>query len=123
MSEAEAFEIAAAWSTSTLASFTLYISITFAYLTVAFLVGSKLSRFQTMTISVLYFFGAMVGLLSTVEDVGHYGIAMAAAPQEASGVAKLTPETWQFYVIGLMSVGILVGLYFMWDVRHSKPKQ
>jgi hypothetical protein len=122
MSEAEAFEAAAAWSSSALQSFTIYISFTFAYLTVAFMVGSRLSRFQSLAGSVLYVFAALSGLMSMITDLGMLEIALKSSPSEVSDVAFASGEFWQLYMVGLMLAGIFISLYFMWDVQRQKPK-
>lgn len=54
MTEAEAIELIAIFTTNVIASNTIYLSFTFAYLTAAYFVGASLSRFQAIFVSVLY---------------------------------------------------------------------
>jgi hypothetical protein len=51
MTEAEALELIAIYVTNAHEGFTLYLSVTFAYLITAYLVGSKLSPFQALAVS------------------------------------------------------------------------
>jgi len=120
MTEAEAFEAAAAWSSSAIASFTIYVSITFAYLTVAFVAGRRLSRFQTLVVSALYVFAATSGVMSTITDLGMLEIAIEHSPAAVADVPFTSEGFWQGYQAVLMIVGILISLYFMWNVRQQK---
>ena len=54
MNESEVIEALSNIAASATGFLSLFISITFAYLTVAYLVGSKLSRFQVTVINSLY---------------------------------------------------------------------
>ena len=48
MTEAEALELIAIYITNAHGGFTIYLSVTFAYLVTAYLVGRKLSPFQAL---------------------------------------------------------------------------
>ena len=48
MTEAGTLELAATLAETTHSAFTIYISFTFGFLVTAFLVGSKLTRFQAL---------------------------------------------------------------------------
>ena len=64
MTEPEALEVMAAHGANAITSFTIYVSVTFAYLAATHLVGAKLSRFQCVGISALYVFSASSVALS-----------------------------------------------------------
>ena len=65
MTEAEALELAVMCVDNAMTAFSVFISITFAYMTVSFLAGSKLSNFQALAASGLYIFTAGVTILCT----------------------------------------------------------
>ncbi len=66
MAEAELWELIAVHAANAMAAFNIYLTVTFAYLVVAFFVGAKLSKLQTGLISALFIFAAGSGLLAMV---------------------------------------------------------
>ncbi|MFT4564746.1 MAG: hypothetical protein ACI9BW_004516 [Gammaproteobacteria bacterium] len=66
MTESEALEVIAAFTSNAISAFTVYYSYTFAYLAVCYLVGSKLSNFQTIAVSVLYFASAALAVFTVL---------------------------------------------------------
>lgn len=51
MSEAETLELISLYYSNAIDAFTVYIFFTFAYLTIAYFVGSSLTRFQVFAVS------------------------------------------------------------------------
>ena len=84
-----------------------------------FMVGSRLSGFQAIAGSLLYIFAAMSGLMSSITDLEMVNIAVASSPQAVRDAALSSGTFWQLYLGSLMTIGILVSLYFMWDVRRK----
>ncbi len=67
MTEPDAIEMVNFYASNALESFSIWVSITFAFLTVAYLVGSKLSKTQVRIICPLYFItSGTFGLASVV---------------------------------------------------------
>lgn len=122
MTEFEALEIAALMTSNAISSYTIYISFTFAYLTVAYLVGAKLSKIQALVASSLYLFAALSAILAFFANLEVYGMAISQAPLVRSLAPYLSPTFWKVYMLGLMSTGLLVSLFFMWDVRRQKKR-
>jgi len=121
MTELEAHEALALWASASLQAFSVYMTLTFAYLTVAYLVGSRLNRFQTIAISCLYVCGSAISLMSTINQLNFYSAILS----QFSGLQELTTfsgEFWKYIIAPFLGVGILVSLYFMWQVRHPKKK-
>jgi hypothetical protein len=114
-------ETAAMWSENSMTAFTIYLTFTFAYLTVAYLAGKDLSRFQVTCVSTLYVAGAVVALLSCVNHLFYFEAVIRQNDALAS-TAPLPPGFWIYYIVPLLMLGIFVCLYFMWDIRHPKTE-
>ena len=121
MNLAEAKEAAAMWSDKSMTAFSIYLTLTFAYLTIAYLTGKNLSRFQVICVSTLYSAGAVIALLACVNQLFY----MDAVLQQSDALLSATPlnaRFWIYYIVPLFVIGISVSLYFMWDVRHPKSE-
>ena len=102
--------------------FTAYFSFTFAYLTVAYMAGSELSRFQCLLISALYLFVASV--------FGAVGVGYSEAWMRLyQHKATIISDIWTFdqigwikTVIAMLVAASLASLYFMYDVRRKSNK-
>lgn len=122
MTEAELHEIAALFSTGAMTAISIYLSTISAYLVVAFVVGSKLTRSQLTVISTLFIMGA---LFFTYGTAGFFIRQIPIVEQ----LATLHPD--QHYAVnsasvmtiaGIQILGVLACLKFMWDVRHPKAE-
>jgi hypothetical protein len=121
MNIAEANEVGAMWIDNAFTAFSIYLTITFAYLTIAYLAGKDLSRFQVFSVSTLYIAGAFISLLSCIDNLNF----LNAVLQQSEALQFATPlptEFWIYYIAPLLIVGVFVSLYFMWDVRHPKTE-
>lgn len=118
----ESSEAMAMWTANAIESFSVYLTVTFAYLTVAFLAGKKLSGFQVFVISVLYASAAGISLLSCINQLLFY-TAIANEVDFGIAVSPLSSGMfWIYYISPLFIVGIVVSLWFMWNVRHPRTK-
>ena len=96
----------------------LWVSVTFAYLTVAYLVGGSLSRFQCFTVSALYIVSTTVFGLSAQGYVESWRLLHDRVNTVFNDVYVF--EKVSFYGEGaaiFLLGGTLVSLYFMYDVR------
>ena len=107
------------WSDNTQTAFSIYLTLTFAYLTAAYFAGAKLSRFQAFAISGLYSAGAAIALMSCVNQLMYFSAVLEEYPDIAARSA-VSGDFWIYYIAPLLAVGIVVSLYFMWDIRHPK---
>jgi hypothetical protein len=118
----EASEAMAMWTANAIESFSVYLTVTFAYLTVAYLAGKKLSGFQVLVISVLYISGAGISLLSCINQL----LFFTAIVNEIDSAIPATPlssgKFWIYFISPPLIVGVLVSLLFMWNVRHPKTE-
>jgi hypothetical protein len=116
----EASEAMAMWVANVIESFSVYLTVTFAYLTVAYLAGKKLSGFQVLVISVLYTSAAGISLLSCINQLIFYTAIANEIDSAIAAVPLISGETWIYAISPLLIVGVLVSLLFMWNVRHPK---
>ena len=122
MSEAETIEALSNITASATSFFSIFISITFAYLTVAYLVGAKLSRFQLTMINMLYALCAAIAGGSTL-------IWWDAWVKLHSRTTSVLNEVWLAGNVGwtgaayvMLSLIIIASIYFMHDVRKTSKK-
>ena len=96
---------------------TLYTTILSGYLVTAYVAGLKMTRLQTLTVSVLFVTTALFASWGTIGFL--YGGRILHELQ--STVPLLTSRVAPFQIIGVIQVlGIFASLKFMWDVRHPK---
>jgi hypothetical protein len=119
MNESDAIQALASIDDTASAYAAIYFSVTFAYLAVAYFVGDSLSRFQCMTVSVLYLLGAIIFGLSFVA----YGDAwMQLKDQEVTvfdNVWLMRESIWIELLEILVVAVTLLSLYFMYNVRQT----
>lgn len=125
MTEAEALELVLFSVDNAIGSLSLFVSVTCAYMTVAYVVGSKLSRFQALAVSGLYIFTAGVFIITTYVHVRTWGELQRGVPEgitAMNNVALWNESFWAYYSTSACVIGMGICLYFMWDVRHPKPE-
>ena len=120
MTEVEAFEFTGIYIANAHTALTLYITFTFSYLVAAYFVGIKLSNFQVMVASFLYLFASASAVLSMLGNLQWMGIAIEHSGSLAPDGMIQSEGFWEIYLGALTSFGILISLYFMWNIRHPK---
>lgn len=122
MTEAEAFEMMLLSASNATNAFSQYITFTFAYITAAYFVGKQLSRFQVLAASGLYLFAAVFTMGNAITDLQWARKTVELIGDLAPDGIASDMDFW-FATAGiLMSAGILVSLYSMWNVRHAKTE-
>ena len=117
MSEAEALEIAMAGSANALSSFALYISFTFGYLTVAYFVGTSLTRIQALTASGLFLLAAGATAVSCIASCNAFETVLSEYPTILNAQPLWNSFSWQQVMSVVLSLGVLASLYFMYSIR------
>ena len=117
MSEAETLEMTVAYAANAILSFTVYLSFTFAFLTTAFLVGDRLTRFQAIAAAGIYITSAGGCAISVVANVQVFSIIMARNSSVLDEVPLYSGDLWLPMVIVVQSAGMLVSLYFLIHTR------
>ena len=115
------YEAMAMWAANAITSFSIYLTFTFAYLTAAYLAGTKLTRYQVFVISVLYTVGALISLFSVISNLELYTVLLNQEEMLRSAIT-FSGEFYIYSITPLFMVGIGVSLCFMWYVRHPKPE-
>lgn len=105
---------------NSLSSFTVLLSVVFAYIVSAYLVGSKLTQTQVSMLTFVFVIVASVIVWSMAAYVsGGVALNRLAYPENADQF--FAPKSWLApLTIGIGIVVLIVALKFMWDVRHPK---
>ena len=120
MTEAESLELVATFYANSSTNFTIFISFTFAFLVTAYFVGKNLSRFQFFAASVMYAVSAGSAAISCVGWLRASEAIMDTSPTLLNALPIFTGKGWVWGMSILFVAGLLVSLYFMWDVRRMK---
>jgi biotin transporter BioY len=120
MTEAETLELAATLAETTHTAFTIYISFTFGFLVTAFLVGSKLTRFQALAAIGMYIVSAGSMALATIGWLQTLFAVKNSNTTLMDTIPILNGDAWVSGMSILVVLGMLVSIYFMWNIRHPK---
>lgn len=101
----------------------LWLSVTFGYLTVAYFLGKALSRFQCLMISVLYIVSALNYVGSVVGQTQAWELLVERERTIYDGVWLATGFSgWADGGALFYLAGTIIALYFMYNVRNSEKK-
>ena len=120
LSESEFLEIINLHAGNAITSFTALVTYLFGFITAAYIVGSKLSKVQTIIISILYTFSSLTWMTSTLTHADSFTTLVAAHPGYVPSVFWLLP--WPILVLSLGVSTLIASLYFMYDVRSKDGK-
>ena len=121
-------------------STTIYLTVVSAFLGAAYVGGAKLSRPQAIIGSAVF---TAAGLFSAqqvysffkefdsqLRSIGTMYVHMADVYNKPAWtvygegvIASAEAGLHEYILLGLMMLGILASLYFMWSVRHPKESQ
>ncbi len=110
------------WETSQ-----MYFTLVSAYLVVAWLVGTKLTRGQYVIVTALYLFWA-AGIIQTQVFTGWSTVNLASKIASQEGVLLREFGSGAAMFIGIYSFtavmvcGVFASLYFMWGIRHPRAE-
>jgi hypothetical protein len=126
MSEYELLELAYTLVDTMAVSFSIYLTLLWAYLVVAYLIGDKLTFPQIVIVNSLFLIAVGVQTLGIVQ--WHIeASALMAAKEEISNLTQYqqTLKGTNLGAIGMpatMLLGAIAAQYFMWTVRHPKTE-
>ena len=125
MTEYEIVDLLRSGVANMLAGQAIYFTQLGSYLLVAYLIGSKLTRFQVTFLSLLLIilsFTGMSGFLATLNS--NFDLRDRLVDMGSSQVSVSTEmSTAASYTFVVFRVLILLGaLMFMWQVRHPKAE-
>jgi hypothetical protein len=99
---------------------TMWLTILSAYALVSYVAGKDLTTFQVLWLNTLYLFASALTIFS-------FKASLDSQIFYAKMIRELHPhspqainEVVQVSAIAIASVGTLVTLLFMWQIRHSK---
>lgn len=123
MTEAETLELVSLYYGNAIDAFTIYISFTFAYLTVAYFVGAKLSGFQVIVVSGLYLIAALSTTLGSVMPMLAWGELLSSRETLLDKFQLWNGITWVFNMCVIFAGGMVVSFYFMFDIRSKAASE
>ena len=124
MNEYEMSDLATAITSNILTSQSLFLTVLFAYLLVAYIAGKRLTTFQAGFISLVFFIVSLsstIGVYAMTLDAISLGLRITELNGEDIAALSAAPATLTGILGGrvVMAVG---ALYFMWQVRHPKAE-
>ncbi len=120
MTEAEVIESAFLMGAGAVSLFAIYISVIFAYLAVAYFVGADLTKFQVVVVSGLFVAAEAITTATCTANVLGWEKLIALYPSVLNTIPFYTLGIWHKYMAGMLCAGIVVGLYFMYNIRSTK---
>ena len=124
MTEYELVDAANGIASNIMVSQTIFLSILFAYLILAYVAGSKLTTFQAGFLSFIFLVACTSGttaFLGMLAEVMHDTAKLNEIRSENIGFGTLTRPTL-LSLVAIRMVMILGALYFMWSVRHPRTE-
>jgi hypothetical protein len=122
MNEADIIEAAAATIANSMSAFTVFVTFTFGFLATAYVVGAKLTRTQAATAMGLYVVAAVYSSIIMVAWLQAFFALTEAKATALNTILLMQRSYWVPGTIVVLSMGILLSLYFMWSIRHRKTE-
>ena len=123
MSEQEAIEALSDIAANAATYFSVFISLTFAYLTVAYLVGAQLNRFQLTLITAIYVLSASMMAGTSVVWTGAWLELYHREVTVFSGNWIADLPYWIESLSVLQVAVVFASVYFMFDIRKRAPNK
>jgi hypothetical protein len=117
MTEAEATEALTNIAMTCATYFSVYISLSFAYFTVAYVIGSTITRFQLILISFVYSVAQLLVGMTFVIWTLAFEKLHAREQTILSDIWALQHMTWSETAVMLILSIFLASVYFMYDIR------
>lgn len=119
MGSPDELELIALYIGNCMTAFSVYLSVTFAYLTASYFTGDKMNMFQAATLTGLYVFAA----LSCVGAIAVNLLILSELESAVSNASQLyliiNADAWNAYMCSVMTIGIVVSVYFLVNVRRK----
>ncbi|MGR8949759.1 MAG: hypothetical protein ACU84Q_17085 [Gammaproteobacteria bacterium] len=117
MAESEAIEALADIAAVAATYFSVFMSLTFAYLTVAYLVGATLNKFQLVLTTAIYVLSAaMMGASTTVWTKAWMKL-YNREQTVFTGSWVADSFNWETTLSILLTAVVIASVYFMYDIR------
>ena len=112
-------ELIALYIGNLMTAFSVYLTVTFAYLTASYFTGIHLTLFQTTALTGLYLFSAVSCIGTMVVNFLVLADLEPAFPETLQASVIGNADAWNVYMATVMSIGIIVSVYFMYNVRQA----
>jgi len=122
MTEFETIEALSNLAANAATFFTVFLSMTFGYLTAAYLVGADLTRFQCFVIAGIYFLSPSVFGAAAITCTSTGPTLKARETSVIDDVWIANAVSWSGGAWVIVVVMILLSLYFMYNVRSTTRK-
>lgn len=123
MEEAELFELVFIAGATALTAFTFVVTFTFAYLTVAYFLGSRLSRWEIGVVTGVYLVASFLSFSVVMANVS----AMRVFQEELAGsriyqriVFFMDARIYEAGMPVIYLLSVVTCLFFMWNIRRAK---
>jgi hypothetical protein len=125
MTEAEAFEAVMLASGNAMTAYGIFLTVLFAYMTVAYFVGKNLTSFQMVAASGMFIVASLTCMVTAHLYIHAWGVITREFP---GGISALEGSFWNeplflTVVFVTMIVGIVIGLYFMYRIRYPDSER
>jgi hypothetical protein len=100
----------------------IYLTMIFAYISVAYIAGKKLTRFQLGLTSFIFTAAAIREVLTIAILARGANQKYTQLAEMGNKVTDLIVDYSILYPIAIWSSGLFVALLFMWSVRHPKTE-
>lgn len=122
MNEAELLLAGLSAYANSLAAFAVYVTMLSGYLVVAYLVGSQMTRAQTIIVNILYSLisAAVAAAFFNFAQAGYENtrLALEISTQRVVGPMPMVAES----ALVVMVFCYLASLKFMWDARNKQSE-
>jgi len=120
MSEADLFEALASWASNGVASFTVFISFTTAFLTACYFVGKQLTNTQAIVLGVLYVVSAGSAAMSNLTSFEAMKILMENQPSDLDESVFFNMELWMILGATVTVSVMMASLYYLYKVKTEE---
>jgi hypothetical protein len=119
MSEFELLQLVASWSELTHLSEAAYLTLLFAYLAAAQLVGAKLSRAQLIIVTIIYSVAVLRTIAAHFAQISHL-VDFGDQLSELGSVHTVqVPRFSPYMIVSLWVIGFGASLIYMYSCRRS----
>lgn len=120
MTEAETIEMLNTHASNAMTSFTIYLTLTFGYLTAIYITGSKLSSLQAGFVALLYIIWAIAFALTSISHLQAFESLVSQYPKFMRSPLFFMP--WANYAIAVSAGGLLICIGFTYSIRRQRPR-
>ncbi|WOJ95459.1 hypothetical protein R0137_09330 [Congregibacter brevis] len=110
MTEPEVIEMINSHASAAMNSFTIYLTLTFAFLTTIYVVGAKLSKTQAVVVTLLYQAWAISFGLVSITHLRAFDSIAREYPEFMR--SQLFTLPWSYFSLAIIVFGLLVSLSY-----------